>query len=466
MSQAQSRTMIFGAMARAFALVSQFFVFIVLAKVLSKTAFGDAMTAFALFRLVSSGIGTGLGTVLLYHLPRTPEDAQLDLQRFTFALGAVVSLAFSLAAALFASPIAALLNKPDLVFWLVSLAPIGVAGTLMTISGMAFDANLRITRSILLVEVLPNAIRLLLFPLAAFSNQPHYWVGAVFTISLVLPLAWPVAGLLITGKIGWRPWTAWDARYGANFTLYAILSSQSMGIDMLVVGWLFDSASAGDYGVAIRLATLFPFFQLILIRRFAPKAAYLIARSDFSTLQREIDINRRLSISMVCTTVAGILIAAPFVLDRLPGYQSAFNLLVLLAAPAIIRAFFAGGERLLAMNGQSTLSLVIMTASAAMLVGVPAAAHQWLGVKAVPFALLLSAGLLNPLIAWGCRRGLGIRLLGRQDIIPAFGALAAILLLLRADAASNPATIAMGAAILLASGLAALFPFAHFYRLK
>src|SRR5690242_4630289 len=84
--------LVLGSGARVFGLVSQFVVLIILGRLLSKTDFGDLMTAFGFYRLAASALGVAGSLVLLYHVSRRPDDksAEVRLHRSSAILSAVL----------------------------------------------------------------------------------------------------------------------------------------------------------------------------------------------------------------------------------------------------------------------------------------------------------------------------------------------------------------------------------------
>jgi hypothetical protein len=155
-----------GSAARVFGLVSQFVVLIMLGRILSKDGLGDLMTAFGFYRLISSALGIGGSLVLLYHVSRRPSDhdAEIRLHRCSALLGAAASALVALTGYLLAGSVGAGLGKPGLVLWLRELAPFTIFSTLLVISTGALEGRSRISESITIAEVVPNAIRIVLLP--------------------------------------------------------------------------------------------------------------------------------------------------------------------------------------------------------------------------------------------------------------------------------------------------------------
>ena len=119
---------------------------------------------------------------------------------------------------------------------------------------------------------------------------------------------------------------------------------------------LFSSEVVADYAVAARLAALFTFFQLALLKRFAPRAGHLLQSKDASALHREFDLCRQLTIGCGALTISGVLLLAPLLLPLLGNYLDARALLIWLAIPSFVMSFYATSDRLLIIAGQSSVA--------------------------------------------------------------------------------------------------------------
>ena len=264
--------------ARVFGLASQFVVLVVLSRILSKDSFGDMMTAFGFYRLAGIALGVGPSLLLLFHVSRRPHDqeAEVKLHRYAAMLGALVSAIVAVVGVLAAGPIATALDKPGLAAWFVELAPFAVFSTLLVVATGALEGRSRISESIVLGEVVPNAIRIVLLPLVALMSLSDAYVAHVLTLSVLLPWLWTARRLWNRSIKGITPWTPWDYSYSGKFVVATLFAQQLAAVDILVAGVLFSSPAVADYAVASRIAALYSFFQLALLKRFAPRAGHLI----------------------------------------------------------------------------------------------------------------------------------------------------------------------------------------------
>src|SRR5262245_31535801 len=409
--------LVVGSSARLFGLASQFVVLLILSRVLSKGSFGDLMTAFGFYRLAAMALGIAGSLVLLYHISRNPDDkdAEIKLHRYSALLGAVASAAVAVVGFLAADPIAHALDKPDLAVWFRELAPFAVFSTLLILSTGALEGRSRISSSIVLGEVAPNAVRIVLLPAIAWLGLPDSYVAHAFTISVLVP--WLIAGHRLWDRSvpGLRQWTAWDYNYCGKFVAATLFANQLGAVDILIAGVLFPSQVVADYAIAARLAALFGFFQLAMLKRFAPRAARLIETGDLAGLRHEVELCRRLLIGCGALTISGLLLVAPFLLPLFGNYASAQTFLIWLAIPTFMQSFYEASDRLLIMAGQANVALLLTASSFVVLTTAPFATAPWLGPTAIPAAMIVSALLFNPIVAARVQTMFAIRTVHPRD---------------------------------------------------
>jgi O-antigen/teichoic acid export membrane protein len=409
--------LVVGSGARIFGLASQFVVLIMLSRFISKASFGDLMTAFGFYRLVGLALGVGGSLVLLYHVSRRRNDdrAEIRLQRFSALVGAIPSGAIALAAVFAAGPVAAALGKPSLAIWLRELAPFLLFTTLLIITTGALEGRSRVAESIFWGEVAPNAVRIVLLPLVFILKLPDAFVAHVLTLSVLLPWLWLARRMGTRGVAGWQPWSRWDYNYSGKFVAATLFANQLGAADIVIASFLFSSVKVADYAVAARLAALFTFFELALLKRFAPRAGRLLQDKDNAGLHRECDTCRRLAIGCVAMTTSAVLLLSPILLPLLGNYMSARSLLIWLAIPSLVTSFYATSDRLLIIAGQANVALVVTASSFAMLIACPFGIAPWLGPAAISAAMILSSVLVNPVVAVRARQLVGIRTLAWRD---------------------------------------------------
>nr|WP_165388478.1 oligosaccharide flippase family protein [Sphingomonas populi] len=407
---------LFGAGTRGVSLGAQILALLVMAWLLPKAEFGDMMTAFAVYRILSYGIGTGCAAIIVYHVSRQSDDStEIRTHRSLALIGFIVGGLMIGTLVLAAPAIGIAVGKPRIAYWLIHLAPFGLLSTLVTLAGGAYDGRHAINRSIFLVELLPNIVRVFLLGLLFIFGGPAVLIA--YALALAHLVAWlAVLRRLLTSTVsGFYRVTRWDMWFTARYILHSLLSLQLQGIDMVVVGWLFTSNVAADYAIAGRIAALFPFFQQIVLKKFAPRCGYLLAAHDYTALEHEAGVCRSSSVAAVASLTGFLLMIAPLLLRGAGDFASAITMMVALGAAPYVRSFFAGGETILRMGGQSGFNLGIMAASFALVVATPLLLHHFLGIFSLPLGMVFSALLLNPLIVFRVRRLFGIRLLLPQD---------------------------------------------------
>ncbi len=419
--------LVVGSGARMFGLASNFVVLLMLSRFLPKDNFGDLMTAFGFYRLAGIALGVGGSLVLLFHVSRRVDDHahEVRLQRFSALAAALPSAAIALVAVLGADPVAHALGKPSLAGWLQQLAPFLVFSSLLIVATGALEGRSRIAESIFWGEVAPNAVRIMLLPLVAVLHLPQAYVAHVLTLSVLLPWLWLSRRMWDRSVRGWQRWSGWDFSYCGKFVASTLFANQLGAVDIVIASILFSSATVADYAVAARLAALFTFFQLALLKRFAPRAGQLLQAKEQATLHGEVEVCRRLTIGCTALTIAGVLALAPVALPLLGNFMDARVLLIWLAIPSLVQSFYAASDRLLIIAGQANVALIFTAASFAMLVVSPFATAAWLGPLAIPAAMIFSMVCFNPLIAVRARRLVGVRTIALSDaVLMACGSLA------------------------------------------
>jgi O-antigen/teichoic acid export membrane protein len=448
-----------GSAARVFGLASQFVVLIMLGRILSKEGFGDLMTAFGFYRLASSALGIGGSLVLLYHVSRAPSDraTEIKLHRYSALLGTAFSALAALAGYSLAGTIGAMLGKPGLVLWFRELAPFAIFSTLLTTSTGALEGRSRISESIAVAEVIPNALRIVLLPAIACLDLPQEYVAHALTISVLLPWLWAGRRLWDRSVAGLRQWTAWDFNYCWKFAVASLFAYQLGAVDVIIAGVLFPSSVVADYALAARIAALYSFLQIVLLKRFTPRAAISIEIGDLRALRQEAELCRQLMICCGALTMLGILSLAPFILPLFGNYSGAGTFLVWLAIPTFLQSFYETADRLLIIAGQANIPLMLTAASFLVLAVVPFLAAPLIGVAAIPAAMIVSALALYPIPAARVQKLFSVTTIGWRDTFLIAGGAGGLYLYATAGtAASGLAAYIVLAGIACHSGIAAM----------
>jgi O-antigen/teichoic acid export membrane protein len=409
--------LVVGSIARMFGLASNLVVLLMLSRLLPKDSFGDLMTAFGFYRLVGIAFGVAGSLVLIFHVSRRVDDYahEIMLQRFSAVVIALPSAAIALVALFAAGPVAHALGKPSLANWLQQLAPFLIFTSLLIVATGALEGRSRIGESIFWGEVAPNVVRIALLPLGAVLDLPPAYVAHVLTLSVLVPWLCLSRRMWDRSVSGWLPWSGWDFRYCGKFIVVTLFANQLGAVDLVIAGILFSSATVADYAVAARLAALFTFFQVALLKRFVPRAGRLLQAKEHAELQAEAEVCRRMTIGCTALSVAALLVLAPLVLPLLGNFMDARVLLIWLAIPSFVQSFYAISDRLLVIAGQANVALIFTAATFSVLVASPFATAPWLGPLAIPAAMIFSMVCFNPLLAVRARQLLGVRTIGLSD---------------------------------------------------
>ncbi|WP_186424459.1 lipopolysaccharide biosynthesis protein [Pannonibacter sp. I15F10I1] len=396
-----ARTLVFGSGARIFALGSQFVVLLILSRIMSKENFGDLMVVFAVYRLGSMALGTGLGNLVLYHVGRSGGDVGLDrrIHRSATLAGMMFAGVLTSLSILFAETIATVFGKPGLITWLVHMAPLMLFGTLNTVAVGSLDGRSRITTAIMISEVVPNAIRLGGLALIPTFDLPVYCAAHVLWISVALPWFWEARHLVSRDHPGLSAMSTWDARYAGFYALNVIAGQQLQGVDIIIAGMLFSSEQVAGYAIVSRIATLFPFFQQIMLRKSAADVGHLLQNREYLELNAKLSMLRRWSLISFGVVAGVIILASPFILKLFGSYSDQVILLIILTTPALVRSIFVGNDLILKMDGRAGISLLFVIASFFIVCAAPWLATDHFGVYALPLGMFISAVVLNPIIA-------------------------------------------------------------------
>jgi O-antigen/teichoic acid export membrane protein len=251
----------------------------------------------------------------------------------------------------------------------------------------------------------------------AWFHLPDEYVAHAMTLSVLIPWLWSGRRLWDRSVGGWRPWTRWDLSYCGKFVAATLFANQLGAVDILVAGVLFPSGIVADYALAARIAALYSFFQLALLKRFAPRAARMLEANDLGALRQEFAFCRKLMVGCGALTIAGILCVAPFLLPLFGNYAGAWPFLVWLAIPTFIQSFYETSDRLLIIAGQANVPLLLTASSFAVLVVTPFITASLIGPTAIAAAMVVSSLLFNPMAAARVRAIFGFRTIHWRDML-------------------------------------------------
>ncbi|MFZ1920957.1 MAG: hypothetical protein WAU57_04920 [Xanthobacteraceae bacterium] len=395
-------------------LATQLLVLVILSRIMPKGSFGDMMTAFGFYRLAATALGVGPSLVLFFHISRHPEDRVLEvkLHRYSALLGAAASLALAIASFATAGTIADIFDKPGLEYWFRALAPLAVFGTLLIIATGALEGRSRVSDSILFGDVVPSALRLVGLAVIALFDLPVDSIAYVLTLSVAAPWLWAARRLWQPSISGVLRWSAWDYRYCGKFGISTLFAYQLNATDVLVASALFSSEAVADYVIAARIAAMFSFLQIVVLKWFSPRAGSLLPIGDLGALRREVELCSALTISCCCLTIAGILCVTPLLLPLFGDYARSLSLVVWLALPTFVQSFYSTSDRLLVISGNANVALILTASSFLTLILVPIATADRFGLTSIPLAMLLAMIVFQPIVAVRVKAMFDIRTIG------------------------------------------------------
>jgi O-antigen/teichoic acid export membrane protein len=255
-----------------------------------------------------------------------------------------------------------------------------------------------------------------LLPLVVLAGLPDIYIAHVLTLSVLVPWLFAAPRLFDRSIDGVSAWTRWEYGYSGKFVVATLFANQLAAVDILVMSVLFSSETVADYAIASRIAAMFSFFQIAMLKRFAPRAGEILARGDTAALRLEVETCRRLTIGCGALTIAGILLVAPYIIPLFGNFGGALGFLTLLAIPSFVYSFYATSDRLLIIAGHANVALTLTASSFAVLTVTPFISAPWLGPIAVPAAMIASAILFNPMVAVRVRQLYGIHTLELSDL--------------------------------------------------
>lgn len=445
-----ARAATFGAGARMSALAVQFLVLIVMSRILQKDEFGLAMVAFSIYRVASYSLGTGIGNVILYHVGRSGGDVALNqrVHRTAVIIAGLASVSVACALCCLSTNIAAVFDQPGLAPWLIHMAPFMVFSTLSFTAMGSLEGRSRVTEAIVITELAPGLLRLVLMPLIWVFALPSLAVAYVLWIALALPWLWEATKLRGgAASPRFEKWTRWDFRYGSLYALISLLSLQLQGIDIIIVGALFSPEIAAEYAVAARLATLFVFFQNIILKNFTPRVGLLLRTERRDQLNDELREVRWVSLLAIGLLVGCILAGAPFIMKMFGDYQGAAAILAALALSALVKGAISGSDIVLKMSGNAGCSLTIALLYMFFLLMLGIYLAPIVGVFSIPVGMLTGVLVVNPVVSWKMKKKMGYLVTGLREI--AYVALCLPVLALPVVLSWNSWAIASGGCILV-----------------
>ncbi len=406
----------------------------------------------------------GLDAAILRFANRYEGDARRRTVAFALRSGLLSAIAVSLLIVILSGRIAALLHGGELLRLTLCSAAAAIPASVATIlAGHAVQASRNLGPKMVATQVVaPTALLLLMVAWRLLSGVEAALV-APFVPTALLAFAWVVPAF--HRSTGVEPADLLQAtgeremvRVALPLLAVALFGIFSHWIDVMMLGLLTDPRTVGLYHPAARTAGLLRSVFLAFSGIAAPMIAACHTRGDEAGIRKLYELVSRWILTIVLLPA---LLLALFPKEALSVFGGAFpessTALVLLAASALLQAWFGLGSTVLAMSGGERLSLVNQAAALLLQAGLHLLLIPRYGINGAAISTLSATVLLSAARAVEMRWLLGIGILSGKTWKPftAAAATASALLAARPLLAILPPVPSLAAA---AAGASVLYP--------
>lgn len=332
---------------------------------LGKEQFGVFMLALTIVTMTSLIVFSPFSSLLLYKISRLEDKTAISARRIaaTLLLGGAFLASLAMGGIYTLTPfIADLADKPGLLTWLRPLSVIVVLQSALFIMTAWYRARQNIITMTILQDITPLALRAVLLGIILWLGFDAEWATAPYILAFAIPLSAALLDTRLVPRPAPSEFTRWDVSYALKNMLQEVINKPARSADILVVGMLASAVATADYVMASRLSVLLLLGQQILAQLLVPRMGHMAGQGDHATLYTEYDTARALSFASTLMGAGVILLAAPLVVEViLPSfgdYESAFPLLIALAAAHVGNTVFGSLGGLMAMMGHAGWNLV------------------------------------------------------------------------------------------------------------
>ncbi|NTV02383.1 MAG: polysaccharide biosynthesis protein [Chlorobiaceae bacterium] len=371
----------------------------------------------------------GLDAALLRFASRHEGDERRRAVASALRTGVLSALAVSAFLIIFSGWIAAALHGGELLrITLCSAAaalPVSVA---TLIAGHAVQASRKLAPKVLATQVVAPSALLVLMIGAWYLSGSEAALIVPFVPTALLAFAWvlPAFGKA-TGVGGVDLLRARRDREMMHVALpllaVSLFGMFSHWIDIMMLGLLTDPRTVGLYHPAARTAGLLRSVFLAFSGIAAPMIASCHARGDLAGIRNLYDLVSRWVLTIVLLPA---LLLAIFPKEALSVFGSGFTAsstaLLLLAASALLQAWFGLGSTVLAMAGGERLSLVNQAAALLLQVALHLLLIPRYGLEGAALSSFAATLLLSVARAFEMRMLFGIGVLSRKAWKPLLAA--------------------------------------------
>lgn len=334
------------------------------ARLLGAEGLGVYALVVAVMQVVEALAVLGLDAGLLRFANLHEGDRRKRVIASAVKMAAVASILLSVTVILFAEPIAAALHGGRLLrLALCSAAAVLPFSVLTVVFGNAVQASRRLLPKVLSSQVISPVALLVTMIAARLAAGVEVAVVLPFIPSALLATAWlwprfrGSSGVTLPDIVQVRP-DRELLRFSLPLLAVSLFSMLSHWIDIVMLGLLSDSATVGLYHPAARTAGLLRSVLLAFGGIAAPMIAAAHARGDRGEVRSLYGLVTRWS--LMAALLPAILLAL-FPSEVLGIFGSAYTAgaraLFMLAASALLQAWFGLGSTVLAMAGRERLSL-------------------------------------------------------------------------------------------------------------
>lgn len=235
-------------------------------------------------------------------------------------------------------------------------------------------------------------------------NGSHFGVLTALVasgaVSLLIWFVWTP----LRAFAGYQPLSFSDISYGLKLSLARFAQTGIDRLDILMLGWLTNSAAVAEYAVAARLAAAADLGNKITGPIFVPRLRHLVTVDDRNGIQREYGQIRVLNTGFATLLAAAFLLSGDNLLGLFGDYELSIGILVLLTASYLIKCAFGPNGRYLNMAGHANLTLSTTVIALGLHVVLNMLLIPVLGAMGAAAATLASVLLVNSLVSYIIKR--------------------------------------------------------------
>lgn len=339
-----------------------FLVIWVINEIVGKSGYGHFSIVFSLYFIIAMGIGSAFRALMVYHGSRedTHEPGSKSyLIASTLLTAATISgCAIGLTLFLLADFLWPLWGKEDLIFWLQIMAPLIPAQIFNYVLTSWYQAQQKVPTMVLYMETIPALFRLVLLVLAVFLFSTEWIIGIAFIASYALPALYLFMRSPLSISLDFSLFKKSDFSYGFDSALNQFVNKSAEHITIVLLGTMTSAAVVAEFSLAYRFAQFLMLPKLALGQLLMPRLGQLMHKGDKKQIAAEYDLLRLVTtIAVFCGCIAFCLFGSP-VLGLIGPYESAYPVLLLLSAAALLRTVYGDSGSYLPMAGYVRWGLV------------------------------------------------------------------------------------------------------------